>query len=170
MVQTADKRTYKAIISLGTNLGDREKNLKDAKMLISSRVGQILLQSSTFNTVSWGNSDLNHFLNEVIAIEVTATPLAILNSFLAIEKELGRKRNSSDHYENRSLDIDLLYYDNLVLQTAELFIPHPRLHLRNFVLVPLAQILPNWLHPQLNKTSKQLLAECTDANKVELYT
>ena len=156
-----------AYLSLGSNEGDRELWFRKAIALITGRCGEIEHLSPMYQTAAWGNSEQPDFLNMVICIHTTLLPATLLAAILAIEAELGRKR--SVKWGQRTIDIDILLYDQDVISTPDLTIPHPLLHERLFTLAPLAAIAPDYIHPQLHKTIKQLLAACTDKLDVQLY-
>jgi len=117
-------------------------------------------RSDIYETAPWGISDQNHFLNMVIKIKTTLSPEEVLFEILEIEKQLGRVRKSK--WGPRLIDIDILFYDNLILQTTELTIPHPEIHNRKFILIPLRQIERNFFHPVLNQNINSILVNCTD--------
>ncbi|WP_420150700.1 2-amino-4-hydroxy-6-hydroxymethyldihydropteridine diphosphokinase [Spirosoma sp.] len=152
---------------LGANLGDRVATLRRAVQLVTERIGTILLQSCLYETAPWGVTDQPTFLNQVIAVETELEPEAVLAQTQAIEQELGRVR--LEKWGARIIDIDILYCDQRIIQTATLTIPHPYLHLRRFTLVPLAEIAPGFIHPILAKTTLDLLADCPDKNEVEIF-
>lgn len=152
------------IILLGANLGDRAATFHQAIDLITERIGPVVRQSGLYETAPWGVTDQPAFLNQVLMIETTLEPEAVLNQTQAIEQELGRVR--LEKWGARIIDIDLLYYDQLVLQTDRLTIPHPYLHQRRFTLVPLVEIAPDCMHPVLKKTTVELLAKCEDSGEV----
>ncbi|MCE7067646.1 2-amino-4-hydroxy-6-hydroxymethyldihydropteridine diphosphokinase [Dyadobacter sp. CY326] len=149
---------------LGSNLGERALVLEAANQQIASRVGAIIAHSSVYETEPWGVADQPAFLNQVIRIESEFTPDEVLTILLDIEHELGRVR--FERWGARVIDIDLLYYNNLILDTARLTLPHPRLQDRLFTLIPLVEIAPDFVHPLLQKTSSQLLDLCTDKGVV----
>jgi 2-amino-4-hydroxy-6-hydroxymethyldihydropteridine diphosphokinase len=137
--------THKLYLSLGSNLGDRETNIRQALALIDERVGSVYRVSSCIETAPVGFSSPNKFINVVCLVHTMMSPMACLRETQKIEKELGRTQKSinpdgSLTYKDRLIDIDLLTYDQLVLNTPELTLPHPRMHERDFVLIPLREI------------------------------
>lgn len=137
--------THKLYLSLGSNLGDRETNIRQALALIDERVGSVYRVSSYIETAPVGFSSPNKFINMVCLVHTMMSPMACLRETQKIEKELGRTQKSinpdgSLTYKDRLIDIDLLTYDQLVLNTPELTLPHPRMHERDFVLIPLREI------------------------------
>jgi 2-amino-4-hydroxy-6-hydroxymethyldihydropteridine diphosphokinase len=153
-------------LSLGTNLGNRQSNLLFAIAQIEKYAGTIVSQSSVYATAPWGFESDHHFLNMALAIDTDLDPASLLIQLKQIEIEAGRITQTTLRYEDRLLDIDLLLFNDLILHTHQLEIPHPRLHLRNFVLVPLDEIAPNLIHPALKKTINALLSVCPDTNIV----
>lgn len=152
---------------LGANLGDRAQTLRRAADLIAERVGPVVRQSGLYKTAPWGITDQPAFLNQVLAVETTLEPEAVLTQTQRIEQELGRIRQ--EKWGARVIDIDILYYDDRVRQSEILTIPHPYLHQRRFTLVPLAEVAPEFVHPVLGKTTVELLAELDDLSLVERY-
>ena len=149
---------------LGANLNDRAQTLRRATGLIAERIGKVIQQSELYETAPWGITDQPAFLNQVLAIETTLEPEAVLVHTQGIEQELGRIRR--EKWGARVIDIDILYYNDRVIQSETLTIPHPYLHKRRFTLVPLAEIAPGFVHPLLQKTTTELLAECEDPGEV----
>ena len=142
-----DKLMATLYLSLGTNLGDRQKNLSLALELISSEVGTVLLASDIIETEPWGFDSSNRFLNMAVKVETHLQPLEVLHTTQEIERKLGRThKTAAGEYHDRPIDIDILLYDDLVMNTPELTIPHPLMHERQFVMKPLLQIAP-----ELNK-------------------
>jgi len=157
-----------AYLSMGSNLGDRLRYLKKAieKIGESKRISVINI-SSIYETEPVGNENQPRFLNLVIEVQTSLDPLPLLERLLAIEKEMGRKRE--DRWGPRNIDIDILIYDDLVMESDQLTIPHPRMHQRKFVLVPLAEIAPQTLHPLLKKNVKEIKESCDDNSEVNVF-
>jgi 2-amino-4-hydroxy-6-hydroxymethyldihydropteridine diphosphokinase len=149
----------------GSNIGDSAAYLHEASENIASRVGSIVNQSGIYKTEPWGNKNQQDFLNQVLEVQTSLGPEEVLQQILTIELEMGRNR--IEKWGPRVIDIDLLFYGNLVMQTQRLTIPHPLLHERRFTLMPLAEIAPEFMHPVLNRTMKKLLEVCQDSGVVE---
>jgi 2-amino-4-hydroxy-6-hydroxymethyldihydropteridine diphosphokinase len=144
-------------LGLGSNLGDREKNIKKALALIAERAGDILALSDGYETPPWGYESSETYLNMVAAIKTTLEPEELLRATQRIERDTGRTEKTLDgRYHDRPIDIDILLYDDLVIQTPELTIPHPLMHRRSFVLKPLCDIAPFLVHPVLKQTIREL--------------
>lgn len=139
-------------LGLGTNLGDKEANLRTAIYKLQERIGKQVSLSSFYETAPWGFESDHSFLNAAIGLETSLSPIEILHITQEIEKELGRtKKSVNGSYSDRLIDIDILLYDTLVLQTPELTIPHPLMTERDFVMKPLIEIAGNVIHPILKK-------------------
>lgn len=152
-------------LCLGGNLGDRLQNLNTAKALIAEGCGRITAQSKIYETEAWGSRSKKSFLNQVIKIVTPHEAPGLLQGLLLIEKRLGRVRTRSKNGD-RIIDIDILFFNHEVIETEGIEIPHPRLHLRKFVLKPLADIDKDFVHPVSEKTIATLLKECGDTLKV----
>ncbi|GAB2802469.1 2-amino-4-hydroxy-6-hydroxymethyldihydropteridine diphosphokinase [Rhabdobacter roseus] len=149
---------------LGSNLGDRPAQLQAAREQIDLRVGALRRTSALYETAPWGITDQPAFLNQALEVLTDLAPEEVLRLILDIEHELGRVRY--ERWGARHLDVDILYFGTKVLDSARLTVPHPRLHERRFVLVPVAELAPDFVHPVFQKTNAQLLAECPDAGEV----
>jgi 2-amino-4-hydroxy-6-hydroxymethyldihydropteridine diphosphokinase len=156
----------RAVILLGTNTGHLMENLESARNKINEYCGRILKSSLIYRTEPWGNIDQDYFLNQVIEIETTFSADNLLLRLLSIENRMGRERNLK--WEPRVIDLDILYYNTEVFKKEGLKIPHPHLHERRFALVPLAEILPGFIHPVLGKTSIDMLREVSDNSRVHV--
>lgn len=143
-------------IALGTNLGDRLANLRAVIASMPPEI-HVLAESHVYDTPPWGYENQPAFLNMVLKAETDLEPKLLLNYLKLLEVELGREQ--SFHWGPRLIDLDILFYDDLVLHSPPLIIPHPRLHERAFVLVPLMDIAPEYTHPRLGRSIKELSAE-----------
>lgn len=144
-------------LGLGTNLGNKEANLRTAIYKLQERIGKQVSLSSFYETAPWGFESDHSFLNAAIGLETSLSPIEILHITQEIEKELGRtKKSVNGSYSDRLIDIDILLYDTLVLQTPELTIPHPLMTERDFVMKPLIEIAENVIHPTRQKTLSEL--------------
>ena len=150
----------KAYLLTGGNEGDSYRYLQQALTNIELICGQILQVSSVYQTAPWGKKDQPDFLNQVLLVNTKLEPHALLAAILGIEEKSGRIRSVKN--APRTIDIDILFYNQLVLEEPGLSIPHPRIAARRFVLEPLNEISPGLVHPVLGKTISQLLLECTD--------
>ena len=147
-------------LGLGTNLGDKEANLRTAIYKLQERIGKQVSLSSFYETAPWGFESDHSFLNAAIGLETSLSPIEILHITQEIEKELSRtKKSVNGSYSDRLIDIDILLYDTLVLQTPELTIPHPLMTERDFVMNPLIEIAGNVIHPTRQKTLSELYQE-----------
>lgn len=156
-----------AYLGLGTNRGDRKENLVKAVETIAKTIGKIISESAVYLTEPWGFTDDQYFLNQVIGVITHLSPSGVLQKIKIIETELGRNR-SGKRYEPRTLDIDILFYNDQIIDHKDLKIPHPALQDRKFVLVPLAEIAGGYIHPVFHKSVSILLSECKDQKKVHV--
>lgn len=143
-----------AYIALGSNLGDKEKNLRRALLLLTQQGVEVVRVSSFLSTEPYGVTDQPQFLNAVACVRTSLAPLALLDVLLATELAMGRVRLR--HWGERNIDLDLLLYEDVVLDTPRLRLPHPDMQNRDFVLLPLAEIAPEFKHPTLQKTIWEL--------------
>lgn len=155
-------------VLLGTNEGDRLANLNTAKDEIKKTIGLIVKESAVYQTAAWGKTDQPDFYNQVLMLQTTMSPEAILLHLQQIEKKLGRVKK--EKWGARIIDIDILYFGKTVLNTPDLLIPHPAIALRRFTLMPLVEIAPHFVHPVLKRTNLMLLEECEDALAVKKIT
>jgi len=155
------------VLAIGSNLGNREQILEKARDLIHRKAGRLEKVSSIFETAPWGNENQPAFLNQILSGQTSYAPKEFLRILLQIEQRLGRVRE--EKWTPRLIDIDILYYEQLIVHEDDLHIPHPHLQDRKFVLEPLAEILPDYIHPVSGKTSLQLLAEVQDKLPVAKY-
>ena len=155
----------KIFLGLGTNLGDREHNLREAIIRIEEHIGKVVNSSSVYETAPWGFDSEDDFLNMVVSVETELSPSEVMKKIVKIESMLGRERDQ-DRYSSRIIDIDILFYDDLVLKENGLKIPHRLIHERKFVLVPLCELAPDMIHPMLGKSMKVLLGECRDRSRI----
>ena len=157
-------RLHTVFISLGSNLGDRARAIKEAGGLLSPDITTLCF-SKIYETPPWGFEDQPLFLNQVIKVQTRLTPLALLKTLKGIEQKLGRKQNFL--YGPRLIDLDILFYDSLVYISEQLTIPHPEIINRAFVLVPLMEIAPNFIHPVNHQTISDLAARLELATIIE---
>jgi len=164
-----------AYLCLGSNRGDRLVHLRRALDEISARTGRVAGISPVYESDPVGFEDKTRFLNLVAEVTTELEPVQLITVILGIERMLGRERAEDRPagpkvYLPRTIDIDILFYADLILDLPGLIVPHPRLAERRFVLVPLNDIAPDLVHPVLRKTMRQLLAECRDFSRVEVFT
>ena len=148
-----------AYLALGTNIGNKRRNMITAAALLAERVGDVLALSGFYETEPWGFQSENTFLNAALQLETSLSPLELLKATQQIEVEMGRTQKSNGTYHDRIIDIDILLYDDLILQTPELTLPHPLMQDRRFVMEPLLEIAPNVVHPVFKKTVVSLMRE-----------
>ncbi|KAF5038537.1 Bifunctional folate synthesis protein [anaerobic digester metagenome] len=160
-------KRHNIYLSLGSNEGDREGLLQMAIDSIRSYVGDVVRVSSTYEGEPIGFKSEKQFLNLCLEMKVDGSPQQLLLKLEAIEVKLGRLKPSIfSEYTDRTIDLDIVFFDDLIVNTADLIIPHPKMHLRRFVLEPLAELCPDFIHPVLKKSVKDLLAECPDESKL----
>ena len=160
----------RCFILLGSNQGDRLMLINEALIAIEKRCGNIIALSSIYESEPWGFDATTWFLNQVAIIDTNLIPEEVLSSLHDIERTLGRVRHDDVYgYESRPIDLDLLYYGDICVDSASISIPHPRLHLRRFTLMPLCEVAADYKHPILNLSHSELLSQCQDFSEVRVY-
>ena len=160
-------KNHLTYLLIGGNEGNREEWLAKATVAIADSCGSIRRSSACYETAAWGKEDQRSFLNQVLELETPLSPAALLQQTTEIENLLGRQR--TEKWGARTLDIDLLFYDDVVMDEPDLKIPHPFLQERRFTLVPLQELVPDLVHPVLQVSIQTLLDQCTDLQEVQLY-
>jgi len=158
--------TKTVFLSIGSNLGDRKKNIDKAIEQISNLCGAIQQFSSIYETQPWGYISENNYLNCCLEIQTNETPVQLLNILKLIERSMGRV--SAQQYEDRIIDIDILFYGSDIIEREELIIPHPKIQQRAFVLIPLYEIAPKWIHPKLFLTISQLFSSLSYEKEIKI--
>ena len=148
-----------AYLALGTNIGNKRRNMITAAALLAERVGDVLALSGFYETEPWGFQSENTFLNAALQLDTSLSPLELLKATQEIEIEMGRTQKSNGAYHDRIIDIDLFMVDEQILHTERLKLPHPLMHKRSFVMEPLAEVAPSVKHPVFGKTMRELLSE-----------
>jgi len=156
-----------AYLSLGSNLGQREGHLEEARKLILNQTGELERISRYYESEPWGYSSGNRFYNCCLSLRTTLDPLPLLDMLLAIEKQMGRER-AGKGYSDRIIDIDLLLFGDILLDHPRLTLPHPAIEKRRFVLVPLAEIAPGLIHPVTGISISQMLQQCDDQSGITM--
>jgi 2-amino-4-hydroxy-6-hydroxymethyldihydropteridine diphosphokinase len=154
-------------LGLGGNVGNVAMAFDNAIENIETEIGKVINKSKRYKTEPWGIKAQENFLNMVLEIETELTPDEILSQIIDIEKKMGRYRDKENQFGPRTIDIDILFYGGKIIRNNKLIIPHPRLHLRNFVLTPLKDIAPDLVHPVLRKKIKTLFKQLPDDSRVE---
>lgn len=159
-------KKYQYILLLGGNLGDVKETFEAAIQKMNA-MGELVKTSGLYQSEPWGFEDENLFLNQALILNSDLTPGALMTELLKIEKELGRERNPiRTGYQSRLIDIDQLACDDIISSDEHITLPHPSLHLRKFALLPMAELVPNWIHPISQKSISTLLEECDDASVI----
>lgn len=154
----------KIVLIIGGNMGDKIGLINQADLLINQLMGVILKRSSLFESEAWGGVSVGNYINQVLVVESSRSPNDILKLALEIENSLERKRDQK--WGDRTMDIDILYYNNEIIDTKDLKVPHPYIADRRFVLTPLQEILPDWIHPVFKVSNQTLLKQCKDFSLV----
>ncbi|NOT76913.1 MAG: 2-amino-4-hydroxy-6-hydroxymethyldihydropteridine diphosphokinase [Cyclobacteriaceae bacterium] len=149
----------RAFLLLGSNQGDRRQYI-DAAFLEIHSLGSDAYHSSMYETAAWGKEDQSPFLNQVVVLTTGLSPEDLLRAILSIESGLGRIR--MEKWGSRTIDIDILFYGEEIISQPDLVVPHPAIAQRRFTLEPMAELVPEMIHPVLKKSMRQLLDECTD--------
>lgn len=155
------------IFSIGSNIGDRFSHLLFAEKELSNKIGKILNKSKIYESKAWGKTNQADFLNQILKIETKKTAFECLKTLQKIE--VNRQRIRKEHWGPRTLDIDILFFNDEIINTKNLKIPHPFLEKRKFVLLPLGEIFNDYIHPVLQKDIGELLTNCKDKTHIELY-
>ncbi|MEN7548569.1 2-amino-4-hydroxy-6-hydroxymethyldihydropteridine diphosphokinase [Rapidithrix thailandica] len=158
---------HKVVLLLGGNIGDRQANLTQARLEVDRQLGKVLQTSALYETAAWGVEDQPSFLNQALVILTALPPEELLQKIHKVEAKLGRKRQ--ERWHSRTIDIDILFYGDLQIDTPTLTVPHSELHNRKFALYPLSEIAADWMHPDFKMSVKQLLDICPDKLPVKRF-
>jgi 2-amino-4-hydroxy-6-hydroxymethyldihydropteridine diphosphokinase len=158
----------KVYLLTGGNVGNRQQYLQESARLIEAGCGKISNRSGIYETAAWGKTDQAAFLNQALELITTLAPGVLMKQLLEIEQTAGRQR--LEKYGPRTIDIDILFFNDDIISTPLLTVPHPRIAVRRFVLEPMNELAPAYLHPVLKKTVAQLLAECPDPLPVKKFS
>lgn len=154
-------------ILFGSNMGNKNEIFAQACLFINNRCGRIVAVSSAYESEPWGFEAEEWFMNRLISVETELEPEEMMQQLLGIEAELGRVRHpETDGYTSRTADLDILYYGSRIVVTGSLVVPHPRLHQRRFALLPLCEMVPQFVHPAFKLTQTELLERCPDTSEV----
>ncbi len=156
-------------LGLGGNVGNVSAYFKVALEAIDKNIGRIIAKSSTFQTEPWGNKNQDFFLNKVVEVQTAFGGEDVLKKNLEMVSLFGRNWHNDNQFAARTIDIDILFYGNKIINQRDLVIPHPRLHLRNFVLTPLFEIAPEFIHPSFNRKIKDLFKDSPDKSDVKIF-
>lgn len=158
-----------AVIQLGGNMPGTLEKIQAFPVWLSTKGFDVGKQSSIYKTAPWGMVGVPDFLNQILLVFTTKKPEEVLDDLLSYEMESGRKRSKETGYTSRIIDADLLLYGAAILETPKLILPHPRMHLRRFIMLPLSELAPNLLHPVLKKTMQDLFLSCPDKGEVHIF-
>jgi len=154
-------------LQLGSNMGERYQYLSSAISLIEEKIGVVESASKIYESTPWRIDGQENYLNQVLLVKSNLSSLGVLHEALQIENALGRVR--LEKWGERIIDVDIIFYNDEMIETAELCVPHKHMHERLFVLLPLVEIAPDFIHPKYKKTINELMASCSDTDKVEKY-
>lgn len=157
---------HHVFLGLGGNIGNKQQNFEKVKLYIEKEIGEIVEQSSVYETPPWGFLAKENFWNQVLHVKTKLEPDELIVKIQKIERLFGRKRDAG-YYVSREMDVDVLYFDDLSLTSDNLIVPHPKIEQRLFVLMPLIEIAPNFKHPVLKMTNRQLLDKCKDESSIK---
>lgn len=157
------------ILIAGSNLGDRQRNIKESIKLLEKYAIRIIRKSKVYCSSPWGYQSSNSFLNQAMEIECSDNPFKLLEKIKAVELEMGRTYDLTAIYSDRNIDIDIILYGYHIINSETLIIPHPKMDQRKFVLEPVCELLPEFIHPVLKKSISQLLSQCADEGKVSVF-
>lgn len=158
---------HQAVLLLGSNEGNSWQHLNFAETEITKWAGKISMTSSIYRSEAWGKKDQNDFLNKVIIVDTILNPISLLQTLLTIEQSAGRVR--AEKWGPRTLDIDILYFDDIVYKDDHLLIPHTGISSRRFTLIPLCELIPDHIHPVTGNSNQWMLDHCLDTGQVHLY-
>jgi 2-amino-4-hydroxy-6-hydroxymethyldihydropteridine diphosphokinase len=169
LAEIMDKARFNVYLSLGSNLGDRMGHLREAVAQLSM-AGDVVRSSAIYETEAWGYTDPNPYLNMACELSTELDPKALHRGLLEIEYKAGRRSKTIESdYSARTIDIDILLYDDEIIRSADLIVPHPRIEIRRFVLLPLSEIAPQFRHPISGKKMIELLKETSDSSGITRY-
>lgn len=157
----------KVFLLIGGNMGDRLQNLHQAITLLSAACGPVIQQSAVYETAAWGKTDQAAFLNQALLLTTELSAQELITTVLSVEEQLGRHR--FEKFGPRVIDIDIMFYNEDIINEPHLTVPHPQMQNRRFALIPLNELAPSFVHPVLKKTMKELLIECKDELPVILF-
>lgn len=158
---------HKVFLGIGGNVGNKQKNLTETLILIENHLGEVVKASSIYETPPWGFHADENFWNQVVLIKTDLSAHVLISEIHKIEQHFGRQRKADSRYSSREMDIDILYFDEEHIDDGVLTVPHPRIPQRKFVLVPLVEIAPDFVHPLLQQNNFQLLESCKDESVIK---
>ncbi len=162
----SEKQAKIAYISIGSNLGNKKKNIEQSKYFLKRKKVEVIKVSNMFESLSWPNPKKPKFINIVIKVKTTLSPQNLMKICLEIEKLLGRKRHNKN--EPRTCDIDIIDYDKRIMKKKNLILPHPQMHKRNFVLLPFFEINKTWIHPLKKISIKKMLNSIKESDLISI--